>query len=309
MFKNNKGNKFTYIASEPGYQFSYHGGSSISFPSDNNWGGLLESKRDKGTAMSKVAGFAPDRVVGRITETPVTNPTELVENYWYKIKVDGEFLKIGDSKQSWSALWNVGRPYSDFQYKDGQYGIYSLGGGGWSSIRMFNNVADTEDDYENIWSFVKQGSKMAAINYRYADEDKAENKNFPDVLDHSDFKWSRDNRSPRPPTTWLPSEFEAIELGGVIFSPEKWYRIGDPGKYLKDNYGSDKWRIIQEGPYYRFQSSNGFILKMHYYEEYHFFGSNEDKWFIQTDDNHFPNNKYGDPNGYFRSVWAIVPGK
>ncbi|MBP9133968.1 MAG: hypothetical protein KBF75_08080 [Saprospiraceae bacterium] len=307
MFKNNKGNKFTYIASEPGYQFSYHGGSSISFPSDNNWGGLLESKRDKGTAMSKVAGFAPDRVVGRITETPVTNPTELVENYWYKIKVDGEFLKIGDSKQAWSALWSVGRPYSDFQYKDGQYGIYSLGGGGWSSIRMFNNVADTEDGYENIWSFVKQGSKMAAINYRYADEDKAENKNFPDVLDHSDFKWSRDNRSPRPPTTWLPSEFEAIELGGVIFSPEKWYRIGDPGKYLKDNYGSDKWRIIQEGPYYRFQSSNGFILKMHYYEEYHFFGSNEDKWFIQTDDNHFPNNKYGNPNGYFRSVWAIVP--
>src|SRR5690606_179394 len=54
-------NQYTFIASEPGYQFSYHGETKILFPSSNNWGKLLESKRDNKESLTEKVRFKPSR--------------------------------------------------------------------------------------------------------------------------------------------------------------------------------------------------------------------------------------------------------
>jgi hypothetical protein len=304
--KNDKGNKFSYVASEPGYQFSYHGGSKISFPSDKNWNEMIESKRDQTTSLVGVKEFSPNRETSNITEQTITNATELVENYWYKFKVNGEYLKIGDKNQAWSSLWSVCYPYSDFTYNTGQYGIYSLGGGGMPTIREFRSVTDPMSKFENVWNFVSVGGNaMKVVNERYKNGDETDdNRYFPKVFDHRHFK---DDNDKRFPSSTLPTQIEVVELSGLYFSPEKYYHIENKGAFIKDVMGSDKWRIIQESNFYRFQSSNGYILKIDYYEEYKFFGSNVDHYNVKTDDKKFPADKYGDRNGYYRSVWAVVP--
>lgn len=309
--KNNKGNAYTYIASEPGYQFSYHGRTDISFPSTSRWNEMIESQRDKNTSMGTISSFSPNRTVGQLVEQTVTNPTDLVENYWYKIKSSGKTLSIGDKSQAWTSLFGVGQPYNNYSYKDGQYGLYSLGGGGWPTIREFRQIDNPMDHFENIWNFTSEpGNKMKLINERYKSRiEIAQNKIFPSVLDHSDFRWARNKRYPNPDANegWLDENVEIVELAGLIFHPEKYYTISDGNTTLKDPNGSDKWKILQEGRFNRFQSSNGYILKIDYYEEYKFFSSNVDHYNLKTDDRNFPSDKYGNPNGYYRSVWSVVP--
>ncbi|MBK9962566.1 MAG: hypothetical protein IPP06_14915 [Saprospiraceae bacterium] len=309
--KNNKGNAYTYIASEPGYQFSYHGSTDISFPSTSRWNEMIESQRDKNTSMGTISSFSPNRTVGQLMEQTITNPADLVENYWYKIKSSGKTLSLGDKNQAWTSLFGVGQPYNNYSYKDGQYGLYSLGGGGWPTIREFRQIDNPMDHFENIWNFTSEpGNKMKLINERYKSRNEiAQNKIFPSVLDHSDFRWARNKRYPNPDANegWLDENVEIVELAGLIFHPEKYYTISDGNTTLKDPNGSDKWKILQEGRFNRFQSSNGYILKIDYYEEYKFFGSNVDHYNLKTDDRNFPSDKYGNPNGYYRSVWSVVP--
>lgn len=306
--KKEKGNKFTYIASEPGYQFSYHGGSTISFPMGKNWAEMTESKREGDNLLNKVKDFSPNRATTNVTEQTVTNATELVENYWYKIKVNSEYLKFGDKNQAWSALWSVCFPYQNFPYTSGQYGIYSMGAGGLPTIREFRSVTNPMNGFENVWNFTSVGGNaMKVVNERYKNSNESdENRIFPKVFDHRDFKFERNKRSPSPPTP-LPSQIEVLEISGLYFSPEKKYYLEDKGAFIKDSDGYNQWLIIQEGPYYRFVSLGGKTLKIDYYEQYKFIGKNIDLYNVKTDDSNFPSDKYGDPNGYYRSVWAVVP--
>ena len=151
--KKGKGNQYTYIASEPGYQFSYHGPSTITFPDGKEWGELTESKRDQAnTSMKATKTFQPNRSTSINTEYPVTDATEMMENSWYKFKYGGKYLYGSNEENNWSRLWGVGYPYNDFSYQSGQYGLFNLGANGWLTIRNISAVDDLEGGYENVWS-------------------------------------------------------------------------------------------------------------------------------------------------------------
>jgi hypothetical protein len=304
VMKNEKGDKYTYIASEPGYQFSYHGRSSISFPSSSDWNELIESKRDNYQNLNSIKEFSPNRSFGQVTENTISNPTELVENYWYKFKVDGKEIKVGNANERWTGYWGICFPYRDFTYGPGQYGIYSLGKGEMPTIRGFRNIKDPMEYYENIWNFSQEDGNMKVINQRHKGSNDDRWKNFPYVFRDRDFK---DKGSVTPNPDDMPNRMEVIEMSGFNFKPGIFYKIGAEGMYLKDDLGSEKWTIIQEGSFFRFQSSNGFILKIDYYEKYNLLSANEKTWNLRVNDMNFPSDKYGDPNGYYRSVWAVVP--
>jgi hypothetical protein len=213
-------------------------------------------------------------------------------------------------------LFGVGQPYNDYSYKDGQYGIYSLGAGGWASYRQFDAITAHQEENGNIYNFSSgSGNKIKMVSERWKNEifeSKSNpnaniNKNFPTHLDHGDFKWDREKRTPTPPQ-WFDTEgVEVVELAGSIFHPEKYYHITRGSNNLKDPEGSDRWKIIQEGRFSRFVSANGYILKIDYYWKYNHFSPNEDLYNLKVDDKNFPSDKYGDPNGYYRSVWAVIP--
>ena len=299
--KNGKGNQYTYIASEPGYQFSYHGESTITFPDDNNWGEMVQSKRDLNQASMKIIKtFKPNRTQSFTSEYPVTDVTEMLENSWYKFKYGGHYLYTSEEENNWSRLWGVGYPYSDFNYQSGQYGIFALGSSGWLTIREIRPVDRLGGGYENVWNFYTNSDKKThgAVNYLYRVHDDPEDKNFPQLVNKFDGKI-------KPSESRGNNNMEITEVANPVFHPEKWYNITDHSYKVKDNSGNDKWKILSEGKFFKFVSQNGYILKAHHYDDWHFVGSDTRTFSIVTDDKKFPNN-YDDANGYFRSVWAIV---
>jgi len=137
-----------------------------------------------------------------------------------------------------------------------------------------------------------------AVNYLYRGHDDPEDKNFPQLVNKFDGKI-------KPSESRGNNNMEITEVANPVFHPEKWYNITDHSYKVKDNSGNDKWKILSEGKFFKFVSQNGYILKAHHYDDWHFVGSDTRTFSIVTDDKKFPNN-YDDANGYFRSVWAIV---
>ena len=300
--KKGKGNQYTYIASEPGYQFSYHGPSTITFPDGKEWGELTESKRDQAnTSMKATKTFQPNRSTSINTEYPVTDATEMMENSWYKFKYGGKYLYGSNEENNWSRLWGVGYPYNDFSYQSGQYGLFNLGANGWLTIRNISAVDDLEGGYENVWSLYTNSNKThGAVNYRYRNDDNPEDKNFPQLINRLDGKI-------KPEKSNGNNNMEIVEVANPTFHPEKWYYLEDHGYRIKDDKGNEKWRILVEGKFFKFVSGNGYILKGHHYVNNRFgiLSSGKTDYSVDVTDKSFPNN-YDDANAYFRAVWAVV---
>ena len=300
--KKGKGNQYTYIASEPGYQFSYHGPSTITFPDGKEWGALTESKRDQAnTSMKATKTFQPNRSTSINTEYPVTDATELMENSWYKFKYGGKYLYGSNEENNWSRLWGIGYPYNDFSYQSGQYGLFNLGANGWLTIRNISAVDDLEGGYENVWSLYTNSNKThGAVNYRYRNDDNPEDKNFPQLINRLDGKI-------KPEKSNGNNNMEIVEVANPTFHPEKWYYLEDHGYRIKDDKGNEKWRILVEGKFFKFVSGNGYILKGHHYvnDRFGIFSSGKTDYSVDVTDKSFPNN-YDDANAYFRAVWAVV---
>ncbi|MBK8842355.1 MAG: hypothetical protein IPO33_05720 [Saprospiraceae bacterium] len=290
--KKGKGNQYTYIASEPGYQFSYHGPSTITFPDGKEWGELTESKRDQAnTSMKATKTFQPNRSTSINTEYPVTDATEMMENSWYKFKYGGKYLYGSNEENNWSRLWGVGYPYNDFSYQSGQYGLFNLGANGWLTIRNISAVDDLEGGYENVWSLYTNSNKThGAVNYRYRNDDNPEDKNFPQLINRLDGKI-------KPEKSNGNNNMEIVEVANPTFHPEKWYYLEDHGYRIKDDKGNEKWRILVEGKFFKFVSGNGYILKGHHYvnNRLGMLSSGKTDYSVDVTDKSFPKN-YDDAN-------------
>lgn len=297
----------TFIAQEPGYQFSYHGSSTLSFPSDTKWGEITESKRDKnpGAASNTFANMTPSRDIGFNEEFKVDNYTELLTDSWYKIKYKGEPLYVNNSN-FWGLYlhekWSVDFPYTNFKYAAGQYGIYSGAKGMFLSEDYFRTWDDSDNDEDAVWNIVgSPGTNKANILNYYAQKKNRDAKlstqlkNRKDLIDR---KVKVNNVK-----DFADNSFEFIEIPELNVSPDKWYKISvEDNRYIYDMKNSNKWRIIRDGKFYRIISSNGQALKGHHYTE---------GW-ISVDTHHelkrdegFPVNK-NDKNDYYRSVWDIT---
>lgn len=323
-----KSNTSTYIATETGYRFSYHGETKVSFPSSDQWGELLESKRDNKAEMKQLFTLKPNRTVESFTKTPITNPTELDENNWYTINYNGDDIYAGDKKQKWSTLWAVTRPYSpkDFTYNESQYGLYTLGGGGFLYIRGLSNIDGLKGSYENVWNLSKSSDNknIIANNYRYINDREINNRNFPTIItantgfsfkNHGVYRGRRDKNDnnyvnqdlgPRLYRDHQNLKFE--EVGLRTFYPDRWYYIQqNDGSRLKDEKGNDKWHVIKERNVFKIVSSGGYYLKAQHWDETVFFGSSYREHRLVLNDKTYPNDKWGDLNHYYRSVWAVIP--
>lgn len=319
-------NDYTYRASEVGYEFSYHGETNISFPLSNQWGELLESKRDKKEPMQQKFMLKPNRERQAMTITATTSPTELNDNNWYIIKYNGSELYAGAKDQRWSKLWALIPPEKDFRYNTSQHGLYSLGGGGHLYIRGLRNLDTRNNDKETIWNFLKgsDNKSLVVTNERYKGDHEIKNKNFPAVLTHGDFRTNNDNKyGQKREKNWNGyinhniqprlknvghNNLEFLEVGMRAIYPEKWYYIqSNDGTKVKDKAGNDKWRIIKEKTFYKIVSSGGYYLQAQHWDETKVLRSSYREHRIQVESKDYPLDKWDDLNHYYRSVWAVIP--
>lgn len=319
-------NDYTYIASDAGYRFSYHGETKVSFPASNQWGALLESKRDDNAEMRHRFTMKPIRNKMAMTRTSVTNPAELDEYSWYFLNnpLSGD-LYAGDQKQRWSKLWALIPPERDFKYSTTQYGLYSLGGGGHVVTRGLRNLDDSRGDGEAVWDFSNLGGShtFSLTNYRFRDRSHPGEKNFPNVIGHRDFP--RNNHAQYKKRDKNDNSYVNLniqprhddgtvqgvsfnEVGFPPFYPVRWYYIeSSDGKKVKDRDGNDRWRIIQEKTFYKVISSGGYYLQAQHVDETVIFGSSYRTHNVRVDQKNYPADKWSDPNDYYRSVWAVIP--
>jgi hypothetical protein len=294
-----------YIAQEPGYQFSYHGTSTLSFPSDTKWGEIIESKRDKNPngGSKAFATLTPIRETGFNEEFKVDNYTELLTDSWYKIKHKGEPLYVNKSNGYGIYIhekWSVDYPNTKSKYENGQYGIYSGGKGSFLSKGSFRNWLDSADDEDAIWNIVGNGNNKATVINKYRSNDAGQ------LSDR--FKKGGDDAILKNSTDKSGNEWEFVEIPELGFSPEKYYNIGYyyDGKFyvISDDKGESKWKILREGKFYKFISAKGNTIKGHHWDEFRAFGSNPVYYKILLNES-FPSNR-SDRNDFNRSLWDIT---
>jgi len=287
-----------YIATEPGYRLSYHGASSISFPS-GTWGEMIESKRDKGAAMTSLASFAPERAPGY--EVEIENITELSLEEWYYIKKAGTKIKAKHSSGFWYDTWGMEQPYFD-KNEASSYGIYTPAHGliyddGW------NYIEKVFGDYYNLWRFSGSGSGISIRNYapKYNNQASYDIVKFPAVLrtlDNNIEPKITGNREDDIKVTFT-------EINTNLFSSEKKYRIKHPnGQVLKDYVGYGEWKIYPEGRFYRIISTGNNLLYGHKVENI----ISSDEWSAKTEKCPvFParGTTTESRDHYFRRVWNI----
>lgn len=295
-----------YIAQEPGYQFSYHGTSTLSFPADTKWGEIIESKRDNnpGVASKAFATLTPVRELGFNEEFPIDNYTELLVDSWYKIKYKGEPLYVNKSN-AWGIYihekWGIDYPHKKHTYKAGQYGIYSGGKGMFLSDKYFRTWSDADDDTDAIWNIVGiSGSAKANIINEYAKQKNRDAKLSTQLKDRED-QIDRKVKVNKV-TDFSDNSFEFIEIPELNFSPEKWYQLVIDNMAVSDGTGESKWRILRDGKFYKFISAKGKALKGHHWTTGII--SKDTHYKILLNES-FPTNK-NDKNDYLRSIWDIT---
>ena len=285
-----------YIATEPGYRLSYHGTSTISFPT-GSWGEMIESKRDNGDTMKSLVTFEPNRVPGY--EVEINDVTELSLEEWYYISKVNDGRRIS-ARHQWgnyiNDVWGLEQPLFN-NTSSSMYGIYTPSYGliydaGWSYIEELKG-----DGNSSLWKFSNQGKEISIVNKSFRDI------RFPGVLSHSGFKeYFKPSFSGGLSQDDIKVKF--TEQNSFIFSSEKKYKITDiEGREMKDN-GKNEWRIYRDGRFYRIVSARGYALYAHRYDPV----GPGDYWQVQLETGSFPSRgtNASSRDKYYLRLWNIV---
>lgn len=290
-----------YIASEPGYRLSYHGTSTISFPSDDTWGELTESRRDKGVPMKNLRTFEPSRSISGTETWPVNNVNELSTDEWYKINYYGKDLGVKHFDNNVVFyIWGLNSPTSTDQAA--QYELYTPAYGV-VGVRKFEYIEEyNRSNTEYTWNFTNSNTKTSIINKRYKGENDKNSSWFPYMLPSYDSYYRnlvKDLHKKNDPN-YMTNDVVLSEMNYKYFSPEKVYTIYQGNTPLKDGDGCSEWKIIREGRFYRLISTRGNYLRGERYDPW---GPGDYRVAKSDRRTNFPGKNDGD---YYKFLWNIT---